>query len=361
MYVIRTPNVNRALAHGLRWLANFNGLNEPSRNGDVRVSRVPVMTVYDDPGNRVLFAPMRDANPFFHLMESLWMLAGRNDLPWLTQFNKQMQAYSDDGGATQPAAYGHRWRTFFGYDQLDVIANELRANPASRRCCLAMWNPGGDRDNDILIGVSDLVAAVSGSADVPCNTHVYFRINNGVLDMTVMCRSNDVYWGAYGANAVHFSVLLEYMAAKVGVQMGKLYQFSNNFHYYTDIVGDQQRAMSLADDAEAHDLYASRYLRTVPLVRQSGVFDEEVVKFCWTAEPGLTEDEYLDRVQRTTLTEPFLIHVAEPMLLAWRAHKRKNYQAAEDKARMVMAEDWRVAATEWLSRRALRQRKAEVA
>jgi hypothetical protein len=51
---------------------------------------------------------MRDANPFFHVMETLWMLAGRNDLPWLVRFNKRFASYSDDGGNTQPGAYGYQ-------------------------------------------------------------------------------------------------------------------------------------------------------------------------------------------------------------------------------------------------------------
>jgi hypothetical protein len=46
----------------------------------VLVSQTPVVTCYSAPTQRVLFSPMRDANPFFHLMEALWMLAGRDDV-----------------------------------------------------------------------------------------------------------------------------------------------------------------------------------------------------------------------------------------------------------------------------------------
>jgi hypothetical protein len=47
-----------------------------SRAGDVLVAPHPVMSVTSIPTERVLFDPARDANPFFHLFESLWMLAG---------------------------------------------------------------------------------------------------------------------------------------------------------------------------------------------------------------------------------------------------------------------------------------------
>ena len=50
--------------------------------------------------------------------------------------------------------------------------------------------------------------------------------------MSIVNRSNDMIWGAYGANAVHMSMLLEYMAAMTGFQVGIYYQISNNLHAY---------------------------------------------------------------------------------------------------------------------------------
>ena len=49
-----------------------------SRNGPVLVIEEPVTVCYENPNERVLFNTRRDANPFFHLFESLWMLV---DLP----------------------------------------------------------------------------------------------------------------------------------------------------------------------------------------------------------------------------------------------------------------------------------------
>ena len=58
------------------------------------------------------------------------------------------------------------------------------------------------------------------SKDLPCNTHVYFSIRDGFLDMTVCNRSNDLIWGCCGANAVHMSYLQEYVAIMCGVDIG---------------------------------------------------------------------------------------------------------------------------------------------
>jgi hypothetical protein len=180
MLVNNARTVSEALSQGLHAI-RVHGIAKPSRVGDVLVMPRPVLTEYKDPTNRVLFSPMRDANPFFHVMETLWMLAGRNDLPWLVRFNKRFSTYSDDEGKTQPGAYGYRWRNYFGHDQLKDIILELRQNPDSRRVVLAMWD-GGSRESwqtslgDIRqpadsIQPGDFYAALMGSADVPCNTH----------------------------------------------------------------------------------------------------------------------------------------------------------------------------------------------
>jgi len=142
MKVIEARNVNEAVSLALPYLLE-HGIQEQSRNGSVLVAPTPVMTVYHKPCERVLFSATRDANPFFHLMEALWMLAGRNDVTFPVWFNTRFTEYSDDG-LTVHGAYGYRWRHWFGFDQLRTLIAELRRNPTSRRAVLSMWAPMGD-------------------------------------------------------------------------------------------------------------------------------------------------------------------------------------------------------------------------
>jgi hypothetical protein len=225
MKVITVPNVHTALPVAVRYLLD-HGIRRDSRNGPVIVAPEPVTTVYTRPLERVIFWPERDANPFFHVYEALWMLAGRNDIAPLVRYAKNMAQFSDDG-VTQHGAYGHRWRQAFSTfpsnyapaDQLEPIARRLRENPDDRRCVLQMWQSSRDLD--------------SPSKDVPCNTMATFqRDPNGALHLTVFCRSNDIVWGAYGANAVHMSFLLEYMARWIGCDVGTYTQVSVNWHGY---------------------------------------------------------------------------------------------------------------------------------
>lgn len=337
---LRVTNVNQAISAGLHWL-RVHGVEEPSRNGPVIVSPEPVMTVYTHPWERVLFSPLRDANPFFHLMEALWMLAGRNDVEFPAYFASNIRNYSDDG-KTFHGAYGYRWRTAFGGDQLGLLGEELKRNPDTRRAVLQMWSV-----NNAVNLPSDLWAAQHGK-DAPCNTHIYFDCREGKLNMTVLCRSNDIYWGAYGANAVHFSILQEYLAAWVGVPMGVYRQFSNNFHIYTNVV-PREKFSALATDAEAHDLYAHSMLSRPPLLNDGETieqFDEDLKLFfeCW--------DKQVNNFPPNWNTF-FFQRVAVPMLLTF--VERKNKRPYGDFLKEIVNCDWQVACQQWIERREARK------
>ena len=224
MHVIRVRNVHQALPEALR-LLDEEGIPRDSRNGPVRVIEPgPVITTYSHPRERVIFWPQRDANPALHLYESLWMLVGRNDVTPLLQFTKQFLQYSDDG-KTLHGAYGDRWRRAFGRDQLQVIADRLRDNPNDRRCVLQTWDTRLDLDR--------------AGKDVPCNVMITFQCSSDRrLNMVVFNRSNDIVWGAYGANGVHLSMLQEYMTILIGCTMGTYTQVSVNWHAYENILED---------------------------------------------------------------------------------------------------------------------------
>lgn len=351
--VLNARNVNGALKNGLTLLAAEVCVEEQTRNGLVRSYTGPVLTHTAEPTERVLFSPLRDANPFFHLFESLWMLAGRNDLPWLVQFNKGMAGYSDDGGQTQPGAYGHRWRNYFGYDQLELVLEELRTDPNSRRAVLAMWDGWGIHTFDGVHHFGDMIGARQGSKDVPCNTHCYFRILDGALFMTVCCRSNDSVWGAHGANAVHFSVLLEYMAARLDVDVGTMTQMSNNYHVYTDVV--KRPLGDLVADAAAFDYYVTGEAKATPMFTPDdvGMFETDLPNFMdyAAANPLISEGNRLS--PKPELDHPFLRQYAMPMLAAWDFHKVGLYDRALASISDIPdhGSDWFRACWHWLLRR----------
>jgi thymidylate synthase len=348
----------------------------PSRDGEVITIEEPVTITYEKPTERVLFNVARDCNPFFHLYEALWMLAGRNDLPPLVYYNSGMARFTDDGGKTQPGAYGHRWREYFGYDQLDWIVESLRANPFDRRIVLQMWDPGRVRDNGGPDeGSGDFYKAGHGGTDVPCNTEAFFRSRSikmsrsearkqnlkyrigadgnpdpdGVcyvdyLDMTVINRSNDLAWGALGANVVHFSFLQEYLAARCGVEVGQYHQISNNLHAYT---ARWEPDKWVSDTTPV--VYDREEWNAVPLVKNPLWFDPECGELVKWADFSRRED--VTGLLKLNLSEPFLQHVARPALAAFYYHKQRDYEGAQTLLGDVLADDWRETCLAWVLRR----------
>lgn len=354
MEVIRTRNVNDALVSGVE-LLKARGLQQDSRGGMTIEFPEPVCTVYDKPLERVLFDKERDANPFFHLMEAFWMLAGRRDVAWLVRFNKRMATYTDDGDPDHfNAAYGYRWRQEFklehhkgpsATDQLNTIVELLRADPDSRRAVLQIWSAGKDLKG--------------GGRDCACNTQAMFKLRDKQLHMLVTNRSNDVIWGCYGANAVQFSMLLEYMAARIGVSPGTYRQMSDSYHAYEDT---WEKVKDIAERYEG-DPYERGEVKVYPLVKDKASFDAEMLRWVASSLPDADvggaplEDLSFSEwsAQSSSWRNPYFHEVATPIHNAWFAYKRKDRDAANQWLDRCAATDWQRAGREWLQRRGASQ------
>lgn len=336
MISITARNVNHALEEAL-WRLRACGVACSTRNGPVVMLPEPAVTCYTNPTERVMFSALRDANPFFHLMESIWMLGGNNDVAFPARYAKQIGAYSDDG-LVLAGGYGYRWRQQFGPDQLCAIIELLRKDPTTRRAVLQMWDC-----------TTDLAAAGAGGLDVPCNTHIYFSAVLGRLDMTVCCRSNDAVWGAYGANAVHFSMLQQFIAEAAGIPIGRYYQVSNNLHIYLERP-DVQRLYASDGYTIAYttdDRYSTRLLRAIPLIRPLMEFGETYEDFLADAADFLRDPDSTYSVYRTD----FFTRTIIPAQIAHTAYKAGRFTDAEVAVGTIHAPDWRLACYEWLQRR----------
>lgn len=320
MIIITGMDVNDIYNDAL-WRFKQEATLADSRNGKVLRLPTPVMTVYRDPTQRVLLDPQRDANPFFHIVEAMWMLAGRMDVKTLALYNKRMVEFSDDK-ETLPASYGYRWRHYFGVDQLDWVIKLLTKDRSTRRAVLGMY----DVENDTEHG-----------KDVPCNTTIYFAVRGYNLDMTVCNRSNDAIWGAYGANVVHMSYLHEFVATAVGLSMGRYYQFSNDMHIY-------ERHFPLVELAPTEP--PSPYQRSwnlVPLLAPGDSYQMFLRKLEAWFEYGRSTDS------RTGFL--FLDNVLLPMERCHSLHRQGYTMEALSWAQYILADDWRTAAEQWLQRR----------
>ena len=336
MKVIRARNVNDALLLGLDLFQDPRNFREQeSRNGTTYEALEPVTTVYEKPWERVLLLKIRDANPFFHFIEGLWMLAGRKDLAPLTRYVKSMEDFSDDG-ETLWGAYGWRWRDYFHKDQIKVVIEMLGNNSDERRCVLQMLYANKDLGRD--------------SKDVPCNTSIYFKIRDKQLHMTVCNRSNDMLWGAYGANAVHMSMLQEYIAGHLEIDMGTYRQVSDSFHVYHNEVWERVKGVEI--DPWNYSNLKNPYdtldgITYTNFITNAKVFDWELDRF-FHIHP-----EDMASYDDDTWDNPAFKNIAVPMVKTFNAHKKRDYELAYKEVMSILPNDWMTACFDWIKKRDL--------
>lgn len=349
MITIRARNVSEAWTIFHTFIKDDNLVREVAPRGKrTREFLQPVATTYRCPEECVLLDPVRDCNPFFHLYEALWILCGYNDVARVKYYSAQISAYSDDA-TTFHGAYGHRLRHHFGtrvsntrIDQLRAVVELLRNDPDSRRGVLQLYDASTD------------TGKTGDGKDIPCNTMAYVKIREGRVNITVCNRSNDAVWGCYGANAVQFSILLQYLAAQLGRDVGTYTQISDSLHVYLDgKEGDVWNRCA----AKPPSLYGSfePVVHYMPLVRDPLTFDECIAQLLHDPsgrpDHGTANDYW---------AEPFLAEVVLPMLRAYEVWKDHSREAAREELQVSWAraarkygkpEAWLEAGLRWMDRR----------
>lgn len=342
MFVIYARNPNEALAKGIGTIKQYGEVVE-SRNGPTLELPQPCATVYSKPWERVLISSVRDANPFFHLMEAMWILAGRYDVKFLNEFNSRMVDYSDDGKSFN-APYGYRMRVQVGdqgsllcTDQVAKVIEILKKDPGSRQAVLQIWS---EEDLD------------KQTKDKACNMSVVFRIRQGKLCITVYNRSNDMIWGAYGANVVQFSMLQEYVAAHLGLPLGEYTQITNSYHVYTTGPGGDLWNKLQEDygdgNSEIYDksVHSSVYMNQYDM--DSGDFDHDLKLFFNTYDEfGLQEIGHM-----TCWRSSYFQQLILPVLCVFLVHKEHGATVAMEHVNSIEDDAWKLGITSWLVKRA---------
>ena len=185
-----------------------------------------------NPLDREILLSSRRASYPAQIAETMWILAGRNDVEWLSNYLPRAADFSDDG-VTWRGGYGPRIRNWGGVDQLAHVVNLLRRDPDTRRAVIAIYDPAID-------------STLEGAKDVPCNDFLQFLLRDGRLHLTVFTRSNDVIWGWSGINQFEWSYLLELVAGLLDVSPGDLIFNITSLHLYAH---HYDRARKIAEDS----------------------------------------------------------------------------------------------------------------
>lgn len=193
---------------------------QDSRSGKTREILHCSLAV-ENPRARWVLSRKPAINPAFAIVESFWILAGRNDAKLVNFWNPALPHFS--GPTTSyPGAYGYRLRKHYGSDQIEAAFKALSANPTGRQVMLQIWDPRTD---------TPLSDGTPAAADIPCNICSLIKIRDGRLEWLQLLRSNDLFRGL-PYNFVQFTILQEVMAGWLGLELGSYNHVADSLHVY---------------------------------------------------------------------------------------------------------------------------------
>ena len=126
---------------------------------------------------------------------------------------------ADDNGDVN-SNYGWQWER---EDQLNKICNLLIREPNTRQAAISIY---------------DAKEINTYEFDTPCTYAVQFTILNSKLNMSVVMRSNDLWYG-FCNDQYCFSRLQSLVAKRIGREVGTYFHFAHNLHLYNNIIEEK--------------------------------------------------------------------------------------------------------------------------
>ena len=166
----------------------------------------------------------RKWNPVYAEAEWQWYLSGDRNIAKLAElYGKVPEIWKrmafPNGNVN--SNYGWQWRR---NDQIDYVVNLLRNEPETRQATISIYD-GKEHD--------------TFAFDTPCTYAVQFTIVNNRLNMCVVMRSNDLWYG-FCNDQYCFSRMQEMVCNELNteipadIELGTYYHFAHNMHLYNN-------------------------------------------------------------------------------------------------------------------------------
>ena len=143
-----------------------------------------------------------------------WYLSGDPSAVEISKFAPIWKNMMDEDGNVR-SNYGWQWKR---NNQLSKVVDLLKNNPNTRKATISIYD-GKEID--------------TYSKDTPCTYAVQFTILDNKLNMAVLMRSNDLWYG-FCNDQYCFSMLQQMVADFLCIEVGTYYHFAHNLHLYND-------------------------------------------------------------------------------------------------------------------------------
>ena len=153
--------------------------------------------------------------------EVAWYLRGEQDATFIRKYAPLWDKFVEPIGDVEgvKAAYGYRWRSHFGRDQIRLAVEALKRDPSDRRCCVSAWDPAED-------GLGAL-----GQRNVPCPAAFTFSVLGGELHSSIILRSSDVFVGL-PYDVMGHALLMDAVAHELRLRPGVMHVTLAHAHLY---------------------------------------------------------------------------------------------------------------------------------
>ena len=175
----------------------------------------------ENPLYRDIDAPWRKFNIDYAEAEWQWYCSGDPNVDRLGAihgFVPQVWKRMVDWKNEVRSNYGWQWER---NNQLDKVVQQLQENNETRQAAISIYD-GKEID--------------TYRNDTPCTYAVQFTVVDNRLDMAVLMRSNDLWFG-FCNDQYCFSMLQQTVASRVGVDVGSYFHFAHNLHIYDNFLG----------------------------------------------------------------------------------------------------------------------------
>lgn len=191
----------------------YNRINNEEKlyeNGTKKIYNIGFFI--ENPTDNSIAIPFRKWNPRYAQREFDWYLSENRKVTEIKKFAPiwDRMHYGDD---LVNSNYGHLWNQ---NNQLNNTILQLKQNKFTRQAWITLF----DGKNKINYG-----------KDTPCTLNIGFNTDDGKLNMTIIMRSNDLWYG-FCNDQYCFSELQKIVAKELNIEIGWYYHFASDLHIY---------------------------------------------------------------------------------------------------------------------------------
>ena len=174
----------------------------------------------EHPTDMVILNVERNWNREYANAEWKWYLSGDRNISKLGDLYGKIppiwKRMADKDGNVN-SNYGWQWKR---NEQLDNVIAMLESNPDTRQAAISIYDAKEINDGHY-------------QNDTPCTYAVQFTILNNKLNMAVVMRSNDLWFG-FCNDQYCFASLQMLVAYELGIECGEYYHYAHNLHLYNN-------------------------------------------------------------------------------------------------------------------------------